>query len=321
MVAPITARENYLRAVTFRNPDHIPYEDVVRNLFFIGDMMWMEQRGYDIWGVGWDYELKEYLPMVVDHPIKRPEDIDHFRPPEPVFQLTQAAVEFMKTEDLSSFVLSGFHPNILFERAWFLMGMEQFFELIMTDTARAKKLLHLIADFNVEIARQYIQQPIECIFVGDDYGNQSALMMSPVLWRELIKPELSRVLQVYRQAGKIIKFHSCGHITEIVEDLIEIGVNIIHPCQARANNLAEWGERFTGRVVFDGGVDTQYTMMMGTPDEIRAEARLRLQQLGRDPGGGLLLWADQNMPFPDQNRQALLDFVIQNGKYPLRLDP
>jgi len=119
------------------------------------------------------------------------------------------------------------------------------------------------------------------------------------------------------RADKWVMFHSCGHITEILDDLIEIGVDIIHPCQARANDLAEWGERFSGRVVFSGGVDTQFTMMLGTPAQVREEALLRLAQLGRDPRGGLLLWADQNMPFPAENGQALRDVIIERGVYPL----
>lgn len=62
--------------------------------------------------------------------------------------------------------------------------------------------------------------------------------------------------------------------------------------------------QLTGRIVFEGGVDTQVTMMRGTPEDVRAEALLRLGQLGRDPRGGLLLWADQNMPFSEEGREA-----------------
>jgi hypothetical protein len=94
-------------------------------------------------------------------------------------------------------------------------------------------------------------------------------------------------------------------------------VDIINPCQARANDLAEWGERFAGRLVFEGGVDTQFTMMLGTPAQVREETLLRMGQLGRDPRGGLLLWADQNMPFSDENRQALLEVIVEHGVYPL----
>ena len=70
----ISPRENWIRAVTFDYPHHIPYEDVIRNVEFEGDMMWMGEKGLDRWGVTWEYELEEYLPMVQDHPLKSPDD-------------------------------------------------------------------------------------------------------------------------------------------------------------------------------------------------------------------------------------------------------
>ena len=317
----MSPKENYIRAITFDYPHHIPYEDVVHNLEFEGDMMWMGEAGTDRWGVTWEFELAEYLPMVQDHPLKSPHDMDHLQPPEPVFRLKQSALEMLETIDRAQVLLQGFHPTILFERAWFLMGMEDLLVAMLRDKPRVKRLFRQIMDYQVAIAHQYVQCDIDMIFLGDDYGTQQATMMSPALWRELIKPELARVIEVYKGAGKWVRFHSCGHITEILDDMIEIGVDIINPCQARANDLTEWGERFAGRLVFDGGVDTQYTMMLGSQEEVRQETRLRLAQLGRDPRGGLLLWADQNMPFSDENRQALLDVIVEQGVYPLSVPP
>jgi uroporphyrinogen decarboxylase len=313
----MSPRENWVRAVTFDHPHHIPYEDVIRNVEFEGDMMWMGEKGMDRWGVTWEYELEEYLPMVKDHPLKSPDDIDRYRPPGPVFRLKQSTLEMLETVDRERFVLMGFQPTILFERAWFLMGMDNLLVCMLTEPERVKHLLDAIMDHQVAIAEQYVTCAIDGIFLGDDYGTQQALIMSPDLWREFIKPRVARLTQVYKRADKWILFHSCGHITEILDDLIEIGIDIINPCQARANDLSEWGERFSGRVVFNGGVDTQYTMMLGTPDQVREETLARIAQLGRDPRGGLLLWADQNMPYPAENEQALRDVIVEHGIYPL----
>ena len=319
MDAAMSPKENYIRAITFNSPHHIPYEDVVRNVEFEGDMMWVGEAGTDHWGVAWEFELAEYLPMVQDHPLKSPHDMDHFQPPEPVFRLKGSTLEMLEALDREQFLLMGFHPTILFERAWFLMGMDNLLMAMIRDRERVRRLFRQIMDYQVAIARQYVQCDIDGVFLGDDYGTQRAMMMSPILWRELIKPELARVIEVYKGAGKWVKFHSCGHITEIVGDLIEIGVDIINPCQARANDLVEWGERFAGRLVIEGGVDTQFTMMLGTPDQVRQETLLRMEQLGRDPRGGLLLWADQNMPFSDENREALLNVIVEHGIYPLSI--
>ena len=316
----ISAQENYNRAITFNYPDHLPYEEVLLNVEFEGDMMWMGEQGYDRWGVGWEYRLTEYFPMVADHPLKELADLDRFCAPEPVFRLKPATVAMLETLDRDAHVLMGFHPSILFERGWFLMGMEQLMVAMLRDPQRVKTLFRQIADYQIAIAEQYVQQDIDGVLVGDDYGTQQAMMMSPALWREFVKPEITRIIAAYRSAGKWVKFHSCGHVTEIVDDLIEIGVNIITPCQAKANDLAEWGERFGGRIVFECGIDTQHTMMRGTADQVRAEARLRMEQLGRDPRGGLIIWADENMPSPEENRRALQETLIEHGRYPLVTD-
>lgn len=316
-MSSISARENYIRAITFDCPHHLPYEDIVRNVEFEGDMMWMGEQGIDRWGVRWDYRLTEYFPMVADHPLKDLSDLDRFRAPKPVFRLKPSTVAMLGALNRDQHVLMGFHPSILFERGWFLMGMENLMVAMLREKQRVKQFLRRIADYQIAIALQYVQQDIEGVLVGDDYGTQQALMVSPALWREFIKPEIARIVGVYRAAGKWVKFHSCGHITEIVDDLIEIGANIITPCQARANDLAEWGQRFGGRVVFECGIDTQHTMMRGTPADVRAEARLRMRQLGRDPRGGLIIWADDNLPSPHENRQALRQVLIEHGRYPL----
>ncbi|MDI7277301.1 MAG: uroporphyrinogen decarboxylase family protein [Anaerolineae bacterium] len=317
MASPMTPKENYIRAITFAGPHHLPYEDVVRNVEFEGDMMWMGEEGTDRWGVSWRCVLPEYLPMVAEHPVKSPREMDLYRPPEPVFRLKPSTQAMLESLDRERWLLWGFHPNILFERAWFLVGLDNLLMAMRQEPARVRSLLRRIADHQIAIAEQYVRCDIDGVFVGDDYGTQRALIMGPELWRELIKPELVRILGTYKRAGKWVRFHSCGHVTEIVDDLIEIGVDIINPCQARANDLAEWGRRFSGRIVFEGGVDTQVTMTLGTPEEVRAEAFLRIRQLGNDARGGLLLSADQNVPIPEANRRALLDVIVNHGVYPL----
>lgn len=315
----MTVKENYLRALSFNYPEHVPYEGVMQIVRYAGDMMWFGSSGLDCWGVGWESREPEFMPMAKAHPLTDWDLADTFPIPDPSdFDLHPDGKQLLKDAHRDEVMLVSFQPHVVLERACFLMGLERVLEGFLTEPDALQMLLSRIADYHVVVAQQYLQRvpELEGTFLGDDYGTQKALMISPALWRRFIKPNLRRVVDVYRSANKWVLLHSCGHITEIIDDLIEIGVQIINPVQARANDLDEWGRRFGGRIVFFGGVDTQQTLMKGTTDDVRKEVRIRLQQLAGDRGG-LVLTADQVMPVPPENMLAMNDEVARRGRYPI----
>ena len=141
-------------------------------------------------------------------------------------------------------------------------------------------------------------------------------MMSPITWRDLIKPELARLIQVYRHAGCVIFLHTCGKVESIIGDLIELGVDAFN-IQTRVNNLAALKRQHGCRITFHGGVDTQYVMSRGTPEQVRRAAQWAKCHLGHE--GGLILEPDQRIAMPEENVQALVETAQQYGRYPLLL--
>jgi len=315
----MSPKENFVKALTFDWPDHVPYEDVVRVLRWKGDMMWFGESGTDPWGVVWESIQGEYMPLAKGHPLSTPEEVEAFLPPRvDKLELLEEVGGLSSVGANEEFLRFGFHPHTCLERAWMLMGMENFFVSLLTHPKVVKGLLEKIVDYHIEVAHHFLRLGVDGGWAGDDYGTQRALMLAPGMWREFIKPPLARFVKTYKQAGKWFFLHSCGHITEIIEDLIEIGVDIINPVQARANDLWEWGRRFGGRIVFHGGVDTQHTLMRGTPAEVRAEVCQRLRQLAGERGG-LILAPDQCMPIPQENLEALWEEIKISGRYPIRV--
>ena len=104
-------------------------------------------------------------------------------------------------------------------------------------------LLDRITDFHVELAKRYIQLGVNCGRTVDDYGSQIGMIMSPPMWRKYIKPRLARIIAVYRNAGLPVIHHSCGNITPIIEDLIEIGVNVLNPVQPNVMDIQELADQ------------------------------------------------------------------------------
>ncbi len=157
-----------------------------------------------------------------------------------------------------------------------------------------------------EVVREALKYDIDAVYFGDDWGQQHGLLMGYDLWKEFIFPQIQRMYQVVRDAGKTVFIHSCGDVDELFDDLISIGLGVFNPFQPEVMDVADIMERYRGRLAFWGGVSTQRTMPYGTPDDVRAEVR-RMYDLGRD--GGYILSPSHALEgdVPLENLLALIE--------------
>jgi len=124
----------------------------------------------------------------------------------------------------------------------------------------------------------------------DDWGLQNRLMISPESWRTIWKPAYTRVYKAAHKAGLLTFLHSCGYIVDILDDLIEAGLDCIQMDQQENMGLDLLGKRFGGRITFWCPVDIQNTMVRGSPQEIRAYCRRMVAALGKPAGGFIASW-------------------------------
>jgi len=319
-------KENLIRVITFNHPDHVPWfltmksddpydEGAFQRLPYEGAFP-PREGGRDIWGIGWQAsDTRLMLPYPVKHPLADLAALDDYLWPDPD---DPRLLEPVKREMDPSRLMLGTHGLTLMERAHSLMGMENLFLALMTDPNRVKLLLRKIADFQVRMAEHFVRLGVDGAWFSDDYGSQSSMLISPATFREFFKPLLAEIIQVYKRAGLFVFFHSCGHIEPIVLDIIEIGADVLHPVQKRANDQVRLTREYGDQIVFAGGMDTQYTLTLGTPEEVRAEALDQIAELGQ--GGGYIAGPENWPPFPPQNAKAFATTVRQYGKYPLRTD-
>jgi uroporphyrinogen decarboxylase len=143
--------------------------------------------------------------------------------------------------------LYGHLSYLLFERAWVLMGMENFFMALLDYPEETHTLLHGIARYAREVFERYLEMGVDGVGFSEDLGSQKALMLSPALFREFLLPEYAYIFEPVLKEGKIINFHSCGCIDSVAGDLADIGVTILNPVQARANDLAKLKKTVAGR--------------------------------------------------------------------------
>jgi uroporphyrinogen decarboxylase len=136
------------------------------------------------------------------------------------------------------------------------------------------------------------------------------MLMSPDIWRQMVKPLLKQNAEVGKRHGVYVAFHSCGAIRPIIPDLIEIGVDVLNPiqCSCPGMNPLELKKEFGKDLAFMGGVDTQGVLPNGTADQVRKATAELLEGMTAD-GGGYIFAASHTVPpeTPDDNIFAMYD--------------
>jgi len=316
-------KTNFFRLVRRDNPEFIPWRIPAAGLHYYGcnpddsrpEGAGIGSRWTDIWNVTWDWELEGVMPFPKNPPLAERGALDAYAWPDPHSPEISGCLrtQFEAIVDRDAKVLAASHRSTLFERAWKLMGMDTLMVAMLIDRPWAEAVLDGLTEFALGIAEEYLAYDPDFVGMGDDLGTQRGPLVNPELVRELLVPRYRRIIDFYRERkpGIVISLHSCGQVTEFLDDFIDLGIDVLNPIQARANDLGEMRRRTQGRMTLEGGVDTA-VMAHGTPEEVRAEVRTRIEQLGRE--GEYICHPDQAMPFPEENRQALQETVQEYGR-------
>ncbi len=311
-------KENFIRAIHYDSPAYVPYPEEGFQVGVQFDGNFRLENWSDAWGVGWRITLKEFVPFPKVNPLPSLTKLVDFKFPDPgALTGGEEMRAVLKRPDRGRLFVTGGLTYFLFERAWALMGMEECLMAFHTHPAEMHELLERIADYNIKVFDRYLELGVDAVSFSEDLGSQRALMMSPAIFREFLLPQYKRCFEGVLAAGKLVRFHSCGCVQDIVSDLAGIGVSALNPVQDRANDLTRMKrEAMAGRMALEGGVDS-HLLTIGTPEEVRRETLRVLGILG--PGGGYVLGPDQGMLWPKENYQAMIDTVREFGAYPLNL--
>jgi uroporphyrinogen decarboxylase len=329
--------ENYLRAIAFNHPAWVPRRSPVYLLRYYGcnhegfdphdaptgariggDDAPTGARWFDIWGTGWHKIHPDVMGLPEIYPLDQPEKLASYTWPDPDDERLVSLIDELAAaypgEAEADLLLAGSHRDTLWEKAYMLVGMEAMMVYFLEQSAFAREVLHHIMDFQLGIARRYLQKGIRMAQLGDDLGTQRGALLGPRIVREFLLPEYRRLVAFYKQNGVLINFHSCGNLRTVLPIFLELGFDVLNPVQATANDLDEVRRLTQGRMALQGAVSSAI-IMEGPPERIGAEARQRMWQLGRQ--GGYICTQDQSMPYPPDHLRALDEAVEQFGRYPL----
>lgn len=215
-------------------------------------------------------------------------------------------------------------PWLLFplERAFALQGMDQFLLNMALYPDFAQALLRKNAGLCKTLMGHFLRElgeNVDIIKIGDDLGTQESLLISPRMYRSMLKPiHADYIAFIKEHTHAKVFFHTDGDVFDLIEDFIEIGVDILNPIQTSAGkmaNLVELKKRYGTRICFCGAIDTHRILPYGTPAEVRQEVRRVIELLG--PGGGYLLGSVHTFmdEVPPENILAMVDAVEAFGRY------
>jgi len=256
----------------------------------------------DEWGI--KKRINGSYAQIIEHPLKDAslDDIKRFSLPNP---FDEGRIVGLKDEIehlyfKTNYALTARKPcDGPFLTCCYLRGYERFMMDLMMDKKTAHYLLGKVTeviaamyDILLDVVGKYVQ----IVEFSDDYATQLDLLISPALYREMIKPYVKKIINVIKSKthAKILH-HCCGAIYKLIPDFLELGINILDPLQplARGMNFERLKEEFGDKMIFHGGIDTQRLLPQGNPLEVERNVRKTVQVLGRD--GGYILAPSHNI--------------------------
>jgi uroporphyrinogen decarboxylase len=303
----MTKRENLVRTITRNSPSWVPYRyDGSMTLLKPAVVARPEESGFDDWGVNWLKTGGKEGSFPDGKPVFLPDEIGTFSVPDTDFGLVTNDLreQIARVPDRDTLIIA-YNELILFERVQLLLGTNNFLMATALDSDRVGRILDVITEYQLQLTESILKAGVSGVRFTDDWGTQTSLFISPDRWRLLFKPRLERLYAIVKEHDGFIFQHSCGHIEEIVPDLIEIGLDVLDPCQPQANDIFAWKKRYGGSLSFMGGLDTQGYLSLGSPKLVKDRVKEVVTTMSA--GGGYIAAPSHTITIPEQNRLAMLE--------------
>ncbi len=242
-----------------------------------------------------------------------PADVELFDWPDPSLYIDPCECCRIVDEVPEGYAVMGVLWSAHFQDACAAFGMETALIKMLAEPDMFRAVIDHITDFYLKanaIFYEATRGKVHAVLLGNDFGSQTGLMVSPDSLRELVFEGMGKLITQARSYGLKVVYHSCGSIRDVIPDIIALGADVIHPIQALAAGMEPRGlkEEFGGSVSFCGGVDAQHLLVCGDPDEVSAKVR----ELAEIFPTGLVISPSHEAILPDispENIEALFDTV------------
>ena len=346
------SKERTLKAIDLKTPDRIPiFVDMVPELAgvfyhkygFKGNKLlthlgndlavcsfgvassWgdMKDGEVDEWGIKWKKVKygRGFYNEIGENPLAYAtiDDLLKVRVPDAARDQRYEEIASLVSEFGKDFAIMIDMSCTIFELAWYLRGMDRLLMDMVLNSRFVEILMDRILEFYIPAGKRIAGMGVDIIWTGDDVGMQTGMIMSPELFRKYIKERYRLLISEIKKSNSSIKiaFHSDGYITPVIDDLIEVGVDILNPVQPKCMDPKEIKERFGDRLSFMGTIDEQQVLPFGTIEDLKYEIDTRLKTVGYN--GGLIIGPTHNIQNDTSMEKVefLFNYIKEKGKYPI----
>jgi uroporphyrinogen decarboxylase len=286
----------------------------------------LEESYTDEWGIRWriiEYNTaqgKGKYTEVANNPLADDNSIDNYIPPDPRIEDRYRSSKALIDNFGNEYPIMGVIVCTIFETAWALRGLEKLMMDFVLNEELANKILDIPYNYHLYAGRKLVELGVDLIWTGDDMGGQQEMVISPELWRKYFKNRMSKMYSELKSINPDLKiaYHSDGYISPIIDDLVEIGLDILNPIQPKSMNPYTINKRYGKNLTLWGTLDIQETLPFGTTEDVENEVKERIKILA--PGGGFIISPTHHVQIdtPLENFLTFWNTAEKYGKYPIK---
>lgn len=275
-----------------------------------------EEKGLfrDKWGVIRAFG-PESTPAPIEGPIKTPEDLKTYRPPDPEADDVLGHLPEVIERYRGKKAVSAICRDAFFNPA-FLRGTTQFL-MDMVDNARlVYELIEVALSYDIRAMQRMVEAGAEVVVFGDDYADKNSTLMSPRHFREFILPGLKRCVDAAHEAGAYVVKHTDGNIMGIIEMIIDTGIDALNPIEPQAGmDIGLVKEKYGRQIAIIGNIDCGYLLCQAPVEEVRRVTRQTIATAA--PGGGYMLSSSNSIhsSVRPENFMAMVETLRECGGY------
>jgi uroporphyrinogen decarboxylase len=306
----MTSRERVLKTIGHAEPDRVPYNlrpdpvHVRRLSAEFGEVAFAEHFGHDV----------RYVGLTLASAPAGVADVEWT--PRPEAEAVAAVAQATRELQARGLAVCSAYSCGIYEQAKDWLGDVPTMTGPYDDPAAFGRTLDRIVEWKSAIYGAYASAGVDLVWIGDDLGTQRSLVMSPQQYRAWYRPRHEEIIKHLRAIRPEVKiaFHCCGHVTPLVGDLIEIGVEVLEAVQSEAMSLAELKREYGRDLTFWGGIGAQ-SILSGTREDVWSGVAETLETMA--PGGGYIAAPCHTLTaeVPWENVVALQEAVRALGDY------